>query len=182
MNVRVLFALVVLSVAAPAVAAGQGPVSVQGAVGTNINEGGYNQSLSLGFSPGSGIDIRVGAERIHAPTEVTPFDRGYSVTRGGTTTFVSGEVRWFPVTFPRVAPYVLGGAGRGRSRLNVNEHFPDPVTNDAVLFFFGGGTRLPVTRHFSVVADVRLVLQAEDNDDGSVYLFMPVRAGLAWRF
>jgi len=77
---------------------------------------------------------------------------------------------------------VLAGAGRGRSRPNVNEHFPDSVSNDAVLFFGGGGVRVPLPGRFSLLADARFVLQAEDNEDASVYLFLPVRAGVAWRF
>jgi hypothetical protein len=76
---------------------------------------------------------------------------------------------------------VLAGAGAGQSRLNVNDIFPDPITNAAALMFFGGGIRVPATRHLSVFADVRFTLQLERENAG-VFLFVPVRGGLAWRF
>ena len=172
-----------LCFALPAVAAAQGSgglVSLQGAAGTNANVGGNTQSLSLGLSPGEHITVLLNAERIHMPTEVDAYPGGVSATRGGTTTFVSGEVQ-VAARVGRVAPYVLAGAGAGRSRLNVNDLFPDPVTNTATLLFVGGGIRVPVTDHLSVFADTRFTLQAEHENDG-VFLFVPVRAGLAWRF
>ena len=185
MSARVLFATAMLSVLAPAVASGQWSgirFGVQGALGSQIRGGGENQSLSVAVSSGERIQFLISGERIHLPTEVTRFEDGYSVTRHGTTRFISAELRWAPFTFSRVSPYVLAGVGRGTSHPNVNEHFPDPVSNDAALFFAGGGIRVPVTERFSVVADMRFLLQAEGTNDGSVFLFLPVRAGLAWRF
>jgi hypothetical protein len=185
MRFRLLVALATLSLAVPAVAAAQSNrpgVIVQGTAGTNINVGGNSQSLSGGISFGDHLEVLVSGERIHVPTDVDRFPNGQSVTRHGTTTFISGEVRWAPFTFRRVSPFVLAGAGGGRSKLNVNEHFPDPVSNDARLFFVGGGVRVPVAGGLSVVADLRGVLQVEDNDDASVFLFVPVRAGISWRF
>ena len=177
-----LFVASVLCVGLPAGAAAQGDaglVSIQGAVGTNANVGGNTQSLSVGF--GDRVAVLVSAERIHLPTEVDEFAGGFSATRGGTTTFVSGEIQIVPVRFSRVSPYLLAGAGAGESRLNENELFPDPVTNATMLLFFGGGVRVPATRHLSVFADTRFTLQVEREGDG-VFLFVPVRAGLAWRF
>jgi hypothetical protein len=110
---------------------------------------------------------------------VTRFDDGFSVSRHGTVTFLSGEVRFLPVTFGRAAPTRSPAPARGRSRLNVNQHFPDPVTNRATQVFAGGSVRVAVTRQLSVVGDVRLVLQSERGELGA---FAPVRAGLAWRF
>jgi len=186
MHSRLLVALATLSLAVPAVAAGQSNrpgVVIQGTAGTNINVGGDSQSVSAGLSLGEHLEILVSGERIYVPTKVSHFaNGGQSVTRHGTATFISGEVRWAPFTFRRVSPFVLAGAGAGTSRLNVNEHFPDPVSNNARLFFVGGGVRVPVTGGLSVVADLRTVLQVEDNDDASVFLFAPVRAGVAWRF
>jgi hypothetical protein len=169
---------------APAIAAGQeaaGHVSVQGAFGTNVNVGGNTQVLSVGFWPGERVGVLVSAERIHMPTEVAQHEQGSSATRGGTTMFVSGEVQVMPFAFTRVSPYALAGAGRGVSRANVNDIFPDPVTNDAALLFFGGGVRMPATEHLSVFADTRFVLQLERQGAG-VFLFVPVRGGLVWRF
>jgi hypothetical protein len=179
MNARVLFAIAVLPFVAPALAAGQGAgrrVSVQGAVGTHIQDAGDNQSLSVGFSPIGRLDLLIGAERSHWPTEVT---RG-GATRGGTTTFISGEIRFVPLTFKRVSPYVLASAGRGISRPNVNDIFPDRVTNEAwLLLFGGGGVRVAVTGRLSAFADTRFGIQGELD---TIRLLLPVRAGVAWRF
>jgi hypothetical protein len=183
MNARVLFAVSVLLCVAPAVAAGQGTgtrVSVQGAVGTDINAGGDGQSVSIGFSPHERLAILIGAERSHWPTEMTrPDATDFSATRGGTTTFISGEIRFLLVTFNRISPYVLASAGRGISRPHVNDIFPDRVTNDATLLFFGGGVRMVVTERLSAFADMRFGIQAERD---SILGRAPVRGGVAWRF
>ena len=64
MKTRVLFAVAVLSLVAPAVATGQAPpVSVQGAVGSNVNVGGNTQSLSVGVWLGDPFDVVARAER-----------------------------------------------------------------------------------------------------------------------
>jgi hypothetical protein len=184
MKAHGLIVVSLLFLGLPAVAVAQGDdgrVSVQGAAGTNVNVAGNNQSLSVGFWPGDRVALLVSAERIHLPTEVEQFEHGSSATRGGTTTFVSGEIQVVALRSARVSPYVLAGAGAGKSRLNVNDRFPDPVTNNAALLFFGGGIRVPATRHLSVFADVRFTLQLERESAG-VFLFVPVRGGLAWRF
>jgi len=183
MKAWVLFAVTALTFV-PAVAAAQGAgprVSVQGAFGSPIATGGTSQTVSVGFSPGERFDFLVSAERIHVPTEVNRYENGFGATRGGTTRFISGEVRFAPFTFDRVSPYVLAGLGRGTSRLNVNDIFPDPVTLETGLLFAGGGARVALTEHLGVFADVRFVLQVENSEAG-VYLFLPVRGGLAWRF
>jgi hypothetical protein len=183
MNARVLFAVSVLSLVAPSVAASQGTgtrVSVQGAVGTDISAGGDSQSVSIGFSPNERLDILISAERFHWPTEVTRSDTtNVSATRGGTTRFISGEARFVLFTFTRISPYVLASAGRGISRPNVNDLFPDRVTNDATLLFFGGGARIAVTARLSAVADLRFGIQGERD---SIIGLAPLRGGVAWRF
>ncbi len=185
MNVQVVVVVLALSLVLPAVAAAQndsGRVSIQGAAGSNVNVGGNTQALSVGFSLGDRVNILINGERIHMPTEVTQHEQSVSTTRGGTTMFVSGEVQILPLTFSRVSPYALAGAGRGISRPNVNDTFPDRVTNDAGLLFFGGGIRVPVTERLSVFGDLRFVLQLESGGDGDVFLFVPLRGGVAWRF
>ena len=183
MNARVLFAVSVLLFVAPAVAAGQGTgsrISVQGAVGTDINAGGDSQSVSIGFSPHERLEILISAERFHWPTEVTRSDAtDLSATRGGTTTFISGEARFLLFTFNRVSPYVLASGGYGMSRPNVNDIFPDRVTNAATLLFFGGGVRIAVTERLSAFADIRFGIQAERDSIGGL---APVRGGVGWRF
>ena len=184
MNARVMIAVAVLSFAAPVVAAGQeaGPrFSVQGAFGSHINVSGNSQSLSVGFSPEERVTVLVSAERMHLPTDIRRYEHGYGATRGGTTTFISGEVRVSPFTFKGVSPYVLAGGGRGTARTNVHELFPDPVAHDAALMFTGGGVRVPVAGHLSAFADMRFVLQL-DRSEAGVFLFLPVRGGLAWTF
>ena len=184
MNARVLVTITLLFMVAPGVASGQDTgtgLSVQGALGPLVNAGGSSQSLSFGFSPDERIGFLVSAERIHLPTEVKRHEFGYAATRGGTTTFISGEVRVSPFAFNRASPYALAGIGRGTSRPNVNDLFPGGDTSDAGMMFAGGGVRLAVTKHVSAFMDMRFVLQVDRSDTG-VFLFLPFRAGLAWRF
>lgn len=178
MSARALIAVSLLSLVSPAVAAGQGTgtrLSVQGSVGTHINDGGDSQSISFGISPTAHLDILISAERSHWPTEV----KASSATRGGTFTFISGEIRLLPVTFGRVSPYVLASAGGGLSRPNVNEFFRDPVTNGAWVLFGGGGVRVAATERLGVFADMRVGIQGELD---TIRLLLPVRGGVAWRF
>jgi hypothetical protein len=173
-----LLSIAVLSFVVPAVAAGQGVdsrIGVQGAFGTNVNAGGNNQSISVGFAPSQRLDLLISVERIHLPMETTQF----GATRGGTTTFVSGEVRFVPLTFSRTSPYAITGLGRGTARPNVNETFPNPAPHDAWLLFLGGGVSVPMTRRFSAFADMRFGFQSELD---TISLLMPVRAGVALRF
>jgi hypothetical protein len=184
MNAGLLFAVTVLSFASPAVAAAQGTgigVSVQGAIGSHIGDGGDAQSVSLGVWFGEHFGVVVNAERSYVPTDVTFIEGGYSTTRGATTRFISGEFRYVPVTYKRIAPYVIAGVGRGVSRPNVNEYFPDRVTHTVMLQFPGVGVRVLVTDHLSAFADFRAMFQSRrgEPDAGG---FVPVRGGLAWRF
>ena len=148
-KVRLLFAFAALSLVWPAVAAAQETgigVSVQGAIGSHIGDGGDTQSIGLGVSFGERFGVVVNAERSHVPTDVTFFEDGYAATRGGTTRFVSGEFRYVPITYKRLSPYVLVGVGRGVSRPNVNEFFPDRVTHTVTLLFPGFGVRVLADR------------------------------------
>jgi hypothetical protein len=156
-------------------------VSVHAALGSHVNVGGNAQSLSVGFSPADRLTFLVGVERLHMPTAVEQHGDSLSVTRGGTTTFLSGEAQVIPVRLARLSPYLLAGAGAGRSRPNVNDRFPDPVSNSAALLFFGGGLRVPATTQLNFFADVRFTLQVEQ-EVGGVFLFVPLRGGVAWRF
>jgi hypothetical protein len=183
MNARLL-AFTVLSVVPPAVAAGQEPgirVSIQGAIGSHIEDGGDGQSLAVGVSFGRRFAVVVNAERSHVPTEVRFFENGYSTRRGAITRFISGEFRYVPVTYKRLSPYVIAGVGRGVSHPNVNEFFPDRATHKVTLQFPGFGVRMLVTEHLSAFADVRIMFQSRrgEPDAGG---FGPVRGGLAWRF
>jgi hypothetical protein len=171
------------SVDAPAVrAAADDPphhLSLQFAVGSQINGGGSVQSASMGYSLTPRLTVLASVERNHTPTRVQHFDNGFGATRGGTLEFVSGELRAALLPGRRVSPYVLTGIGRGVSRPNVNEIFRDRVRNDAGVLFCGGGIRVPLHPHFSLFGDARFVITGE-RDVAS--LALPVRAGVAWRF
>jgi hypothetical protein len=183
-NARLLLAATVLSFVPPAVAAAQGTgigVSVQGGIGSHIGDAGDTQSVSLGVSFGERFGVVVNAERSYVPTDVSFFEGGYSASRGATTRFVSGEFRYVPITFKRISPYVIAGIGRGVSRPNVNQYFPNPVEHTVTLQFPGFGVRVLMTDHLSAFADLRFMFQSRkgEPDAGG---FGPLRGGLAWRF
>ena len=184
MPLRPLLAIAVLSLVPPAVAAGQDAgvgVSVQGAAGSHLGDGGDTQSIGLGLSFGRRFGVVANVERSHVPSDVTFYADGYAATRGATTTFASGEFRYVPVTYRRLSPYVLVGAGLGRSRPNVNAFFPDRVEHDVVLVFPGFGARVRLTEHLDAFGDLRIMFVSRTGEpDAGV--FGPIRGGLAWRF
>jgi hypothetical protein len=172
-----LFAFGVLSTAVVPAAA-QTPsrrVSVEGAAGTDLRDAGQDGAGSIGFQITDRVQVFAGAERIHWPTKV----EGVGATRGGTATFASAGLRVFFRGADRVSPYVIAGAGRGLSKPNVNDLFPDPVTNDSWLMFGGGGVRVPVTPQLAAFADLRAGLVSERD---TIRLILPVRGGVEWRF
>lgn len=184
MTARLLVAVTVLSCVAPAVAAGQSTginVSVRGAVGSHIGDGGDTQSVSLVVMFGERFGVVVNAERSHVPTDVTFFENGYSATRGATTQFISGEFRYVPITYKRISPYVIAGLGIGVSRPNVNKFFPNPVKHTVMLQGPGGGVSVRVTQHLSAFADFRVMFQSRRGEPDAGVLG-PIRGGLAWRF
>jgi hypothetical protein len=153
---------------------------VAGATLTAGNDAGGNvQSVSIGYAPTPKLMVLVSGWRTHNPTNVRYFSDGSSATRGGTLQFVSGEVRFALRSDARVSPYAMAGAGLGVSRPNVNEIFPDPVTNDAVVLLSGGGVVVLLGPHLRLSGEVGFLLVAEG--DG-IQPIMPIRAGLAWRF
>lgn len=187
MNIRALTIGVLVLGLVPGAAAGQeaaGPkldrISVQAAAGPLLQSGGHNLSGSLGFSPFSRLDLLVTVERNHVPFTRETFADGYSLTRGGTLTAVSGEMRVSLFPPHRVSPYGFAGAGGGISRPSVNESFPNPVENDLFVLYFGAGLRVPIGNGFSAFGDARAMMALEG--DGDIMGVWPVRVGLAWRF
>jgi hypothetical protein len=77
----------------------------------------------------------------------------------------------------RVSPYALAGAGVGVWRRS--EAIAEPVRNAARVWFSGGGLVVPVGPHLRVSGDVGFLALIERD---VLHLFLPVRAGLAWRF
>ncbi len=191
MNIRAfhLAVLLLLAVIVPRAASGQTPDSArpefgrfafQFAGGPLLKSGGYNVSAGFGFSPISRIDLLVNIERVHLPFQRDTFSDGYSLTRGGTLTAVSGEVRVSVLPPHRVSPYGFAGIGTGRSRPTVNDEFPVAVENDLRVVYFGGGLRAPLGGGLTLFGDARALLALE-GDDGILGIW-PVRAGVSWRF
>ena len=148
--------------------------------GPLLKSGGHTLSAAFGFSPISRLDLVVSVERDHLPFQRDTFSDGYSVTRGGTMTAVSGEVRASILPPHRLSPYGFVGIGGGRSKPTVNDLFPTPVENDLRIVYFGGGVRVPIRGGLSVFGDARAMLALEGND--GIMGVWPVRAGIGWRF
>ena len=190
MHIRSLtVAPLLLLVLSPQVGTGQTPdragagldrFSLQVGAGPLLNSGGHTLSAAFGFSPISRLDLVVQVERNHLPFQRDTFSDGFSITRGGTLTAVSGELRASVFPPDRVSPYGLAGIGGGVSRPTVNDAFPDPVENDLRVVYFGGGVRVPIRNGLSVFGDARAMLALEGGD--GIMGVWPVRAGVAWRF
>jgi hypothetical protein len=155
-------------------------LTLQAGAGPLLKSGGYNVSAAFSFSPISRLDLVVSVERNHLPFQRETFTDGYSITRGGTLTTVSGEVRASLFPPDRVSPYAFAGFGGGESRPTVNADFPDAVKNDLRVVYFGGGIRVPLRGGLTMFGDARTMLGLEGND--GVLGIWPVRAGVAWRF
>jgi hypothetical protein len=168
--------------AAPSEVAGEGRerLSLQVAAGPTLIGQGNVLSAAFGYSPASRLELVLNVERTHLPFQLKQFSDGYSVTRGGTMTFVSAELRLALLPADRVSPYAMMGAGRGVSYPNVNAEFPDRVKNDLRVMYLGGGVRVPLGRGFSLLGDARCMLALEGYD--GVLGVWPVRVGVAWRF
>ncbi len=153
--------------------------SVSFAAGTHLNEGGDLQAVSFGYGFVRAFALVVSVERSHIPTEVRSSPGGVGATRGGTLTTVSAEVRLTPGRGTRIAPFVFAGGGGGRSQPNVNDIFPDRVTNTARVLYAGGGVLFPLRAGLGVTVDAKVAMMAERD---SVGLLVPLRAGVSWRF
>ena len=190
MNIRSLaVAPVLFLLLSPQVVTGQTPdtsgteldrFSVQVGAGPLLKSGGHTVSAALGFSPVSRVDLVVSVERNQLPFQRDTFSDGFGITRGGTLTSVSGEVRASVFPPHRASPYGFAGLGAGVSRPTVNDTFPDPVENGLRVVYFGGGVRVPIRNGFSLFGDARVMLTLEGGD--GLLGVWPVRAGLAWRF
>jgi hypothetical protein len=168
----------------PALAQGAGTlrrVSVDLGLGSHYLDGGDVASVSVAFAVSRIVALAATVERSHVPTTLSTFPDGYSVTRNGTLTSVSGELR---VTIPagrRWTPYGMLGRGVGESVLNVNEFFPNPITTTADLLYAGGGVRSALGSTAALFADAKLIFViGREVDDLSARL--PVRAGVSFRF
>ena len=177
---RVIPVLVlILLLATPCVASAQSFV-VQGSAGPTLVDSGYSLSGGVGFWPTSRLAVLFDIERTHLSSRLSSDGRGgFTGFRGGTLTLGSAQLRVTPFGRDRVGPYGLVGIAAGVSRPNVNELFPDPVTNDVRAMFFGGGIHVPIKESISFFADGRMMIGAEA---GELLAVAPIRAGVAWRF
>ena len=155
--------------------------SLEGATGLQVYYDGSMQSFSFGFAPTRSLTLLVSAERSYVADKIELYEDGFGSERGGTEQFVSGEVRYAFFPSKRVSAYVLGGTGRGISRPNVNEFFPDKKERGIQVLYYGGGVRIPVRPRLDAFVDARLIMAVEARSDYFGVRF-PVRAGVAWRF
>lgn len=166
---------------AAASAAPERRLSLEGAAGLQVYYRGSVQSVAFGFAPTRSLTLLVSLERSYVGDEIEQFQGGSAFERGGTEEFVSAELRYAFLPGKRVSPYVLGGTGRGVSRPNVNEFFPDKSDRNIQVIYDGGGVRIPVRPSIDAFVDARFMMSLEAKSDyfGVRY---PVRAGIAWRF
>lgn len=175
--IRVLVFLLLL--ATPGIAGAQ-LFTVQGSAGPTLIDSGYSVAGGFGFSPTSRLAVQFEVERTHLSSQLRSDGRGgFAGFRGGTLTLGSAQLRVTPFGHHRVGPYGLVGFAAGVSRPNVNEMFPEPVTNDVRAMFFGGGIHVPLKERVSLFADGRVMIGAEAGESLAV---APIRAGVAWRF
>ena len=155
--------------------------SLEGAAGPQVYYRGSMQSIAFGFAPTRSLTLLVSVERSYVADEIERYEDGYASERGGTEQFVSVGLRYAFFPRKRVSPYVLGGTGRGISRPNVNEFFPDKKERGIQVLYYGGGVRIPIRPRLDAFVDARLIMAVEARSD---YLGVryPVRAGVAWRF
>jgi hypothetical protein len=155
-------------------------LGVYGAAGPTLNDKGYSLAAGVGFLPDSPFSILVGVDRTHLSTETRSEGQdSFSTFRGGTLTLASVELRVAPLGRDRFGPYGLVGFAAGQSKPNVNQQFPDAVTNNVRAALFGGGLHVPLGARPSLFADGRLTIGSEA---GELLAIAPVRVGLAWRF
>ena len=171
--------VVCLMLAAPGAATGQS-LELFGSAGPTITDEGNSFAVGAGFSPHSRLTLVFTFDRTHLESRTTQYPDGFSSFRGGTLYLGAAELRVVPFGRSRLGPYGLAGLATGVSYPNVNDRFPNPVTNYVAAMFFGGGIHVPLGAQFTVFADARMTLGAEGRE-GMIGV-APLRAGVSWRF
>jgi len=156
-------------------------LSLEVAAGPQMAYVGSTVSAAFGFAPTRSLTLLISVERSHIRDEIDRFDDGYGFERGGTETWVSAEGRYAFFARRRVAPYLVGGTGRGISRPSVNEFFPDANERNIQVIYYGAGARVPLGPRFDAFVDGRIIMQLEGKSDYFGVRF-PVRGGIALRF
>ena len=153
---------------------------LHGSAGPTLIDSGYSLAGGIGFSPTPHLTVLFDVDRTYLSSRLRSDGRGgVAGFRGGTLTLGSAQLRVTPFGRDRVGPYGLVGFAAGVARPNVNELFPDPVTNDVRAIVFGGGIHVPLKERVSLFADGRMMIGAEA---GELLAVAPIRIGVAWRF
>jgi hypothetical protein len=153
---------------------------LHGSAGPTLVDSGHSLAAGIGFSPASRVTISLDVERTHLSSRTRSDGQGgVSGFRGGTLTLGTAQLRVSLFGRDRVGPYGFAGFAAGASRPNVNELFPNSVTNDVRAMFFGGGIHVPLKERLTLFADGRMMIGAEA---GELLAVVPIRAGIAWRF
>jgi opacity protein-like surface antigen len=154
--------------------------TIEGAAGVQLDYTGTIQSVAFGFAPTRSLTFLIGAERSRTDDEIEFYPDGYASERGGRVEFVSAELRYAFFANKRVSPYLVGGAGGGVERPNVNRFFPHAADSNIFVIYYGAGARIPIHRRLDVFADWRLIVTADEGAEMAV--LGPLRAGIAFRF
>ena len=171
--------LSLLLLASPSIASGQSFV-LHGSGGPTLVDAGYSLAAGIGVSPTSHLSVLFDFERTHLSSQSNSDGRGgVTAFRGGTLTLGAAQLRVTPLGHNRVGPYGFAGFAAGVSRPNVNDLFPERVTNDVRAMFFGGGIQVPLQQRVNLFVDGRMMIGAEA---GELLAVVPIRAGVAWRF
>ena len=176
-NSRVLLFLLLLL--PPSLANAQS-FGLYGSAGPTITDAGHSFAAGAGFSPTSRLSFVFSFERTHLSSRTGHDGNVVSNFRGGTLLLGTGEVRFAPLGHGRVGPFGLAGMAVGVSHPNVNDVFPDRLTNDVRAFFLGGGINVPLGDRLAVFADARMTVGAEGTE--GIVAVAPLRAGVTWRF
>jgi len=186
---RAIAVVALLLLVSPASGRGQS-FQLQGSAGLTLLDSAHN--LSYGFDPGFsaaagfGITARprllflVEAEHAQRASQLQRDLRGNIFGfRGGEVTLGTVQLRAALFQPDRISPYAIVGFAAGRSRLNVNDAFRDPVSNDVRALIIGGGIDVPLRDRMNFFSDWRMIIGGEADD---LFAIAPLRAGLGWRF
>ena len=154
--------------------------TIEGAAGVQLDYTGTIQSVAFGFAPTRSLTFLIGAERSRTEDEIEVYPDGYASERGGLVEFVSAELRYAFFANKRVSPYLVGGAGGGVERPNVNKFFPHASDSNIVAIYYGAGARIPIHRRLDAFVDWRLIITADEGSEMAV--LGPLRGGIAFRF
>jgi hypothetical protein len=145
----------------PGVAKGQS-LELFGSAGPTLTDPGNSVAVGAGFSPHSRLTLVFTFDRTHLESRTTTYPGGFSSSRGGTLYVGAAELRVVPFGRARFGPYGLAGLATGMSRPNVNDRFPDRVTNRVAAMFLGGGVQVPLGERFTVFGDGRMMFGGKE--------------------